>query len=70
MTKEIAYAIAEVYREASVHLSLDWTRDPLEIEEGNRIARRLENLSSKWLTIGSKLQVREETSDLPLRDHE
>lgn len=41
-------AKAQAYEEAASHLEHDWTDDPVEREEGNKIAKRLFALAREW----------------------
>jgi hypothetical protein len=50
LTREVCLARSEAYREAAEHLLLNWTDDPLEMKEAEKISAKLMRESDRWLS--------------------
>lgn len=52
-------ARAFAYEEAAGHLELDWTDDPMEFEEGLRLAEKLNAEYDRLMELAEKREAKE-----------
>lgn len=55
--QEQALARAAAFESAAEHLLLDWTDDPLEVKEGERVSEWLMAQCNKWEARASEIHA-------------
>ena len=56
-------ARAFAYEEAAGHLELDWTNDPVEYEEGLRLAEKLQGEYDRLMKLADKREQKEQGNE-------